>query len=131
MSKGISILIIEDEEQLRELLEYNLSLEGFNVHLAGDGLKGIELAKKKKLDVILLDWMMYGMDGLETLSRLKNNNKTEDIPVFMMTAKGKMSDIDRAFEIGADDYITKPFKVMQLGGVIKRKLEKVTSAGVS
>ncbi len=131
MRKRISILIIEDEDQLREMLEYNLSLEGFNVYLAADGPTGIELARKKKPEVVLLDWMMFGMNGLEVLSKLKYDKKTADIPVFMMTAKGKISDIDRAFEIGADDYITKPFEVMQLGRIVRQKLEKVTSARVS
>ncbi len=123
MCKQISILIIEDEDDLRDMLEFNLSSEGFDVCLASDGQAGIELAKTKMPQVILLDWMMPGMDGLETLTKLKDDKTTADIPVFMMTAKSKMSDIDRAFEIGADDYIAKPFKIMQLGRVIKNKLE--------
>jgi len=83
-----------------------------------------EVARAKKPDVILLDWMMPEMNGLEVLSELKHNGKTEDIPVFMLTAKEIMGDIERAFEIGADDYLTKPFDPAQLGKTIKRKLKE-------
>ena len=85
-----------------------------------------KLARKEKPEVILLDWMMDAMDGLEVLSELKYDERTKDIPVFMMTAKSKIGDIDRAFELGANDYITKPFKVMQLGKIVKEKLLKQT-----
>jgi len=125
MRERIPILVIEDEAQLRELLEYNLRLAGFEVYLAGDGASGLEIARYKKLMVILLDWMMPEMDGLQVLSELKYDKRTSHIPVFMMTAKSKIGDIDRAFELGADDYITKPFKVLQIGNVIKRKLQKL------
>ncbi len=74
--------------------------------------------------MILLDWMMDVMDGLEVLSELKHDKRTKGIPVFMMTAKSKIGEIDRAFELGADDYITKPFSVMQLGKTVKEKLLK-------
>ncbi len=131
MRKLIKLLIIEDEQQFREMLESNLSLEGFEVYLAGTGPTGLKLARRKKPDVILLDWMMEGMDGLEVLSKLKYNKKTGDIPVFMMTAKGQIGDIDRACYLGADDYITKPFEVIKLGRIIRLKLEKLEKAGVS
>jgi len=125
MNKRIPILIIEDDAELKELLEYNLRLEGFEVYWAKQGAAGLKLARKTRPEVILLDWMMPGMDGLEVLSELKYSRKTNDIPVFMMTAKNKIGDIDRAFEIGADDYITKPFKLMQLGKIIREKLAKL------
>ena len=124
MSERIPVLVVEDEEHIRNILEYNLKLDGFDVYQAEDGPKGLELARKKKPDVILLDWMMPEMDGLEVLSELKHNKKTSRIPVFMLTAKGTVGDMDRAFDIGADDYITKPFDPMQLGKTIKKKLEK-------
>jgi len=124
MSGRISILVVEDEEHIRKILEYNLRLDGFSVLSAEDGRKGLELAHEKKPDVILLDWMMPEMNGLEVLSELKHDERTEDIPVFMLTAKGMMGDIERAFEIGADDYITKPFDPTQLGQSIKRKLKE-------
>lgn len=128
MKKRVPILIIEDEEQLLEMIKYNLRLEGFEVYLAQDGPTGIKLARKEKPEVILLDWMMEEMDGLEVLSELKYDERTKDIPVFMMTAKSKIGDIDRAFELGADDYITKPFKVMQLGKIVKEKMLKQTKS---
>ena len=124
MSKRIPVLIVEDEEHIRNILEYNLRLDGFDVHMAEDGPTGLELARNKKFKVILLDWMMPEMSGLEVLSELKRDNRTEDVPVFMLTAKGMMGDIDRAFSAGADDYITKPFSAKELGSIIKQKLEK-------
>jgi len=97
--------------------------------LAKNGRGGLKfankLAKSQRLEVILLDWMLPGIDGLEVLSKLKHNRMTEHIPVFMLTAKSKIGDIDRAYDIGADDYIAKPFKVIQIGNIIKRKLQKL------
>jgi len=128
MAKRIRLLVVEDEDQLREILEYNLGLSWFEVYWAGDGMTGIELARKKKPEVILLDWMMPEMDGLQVLAELKHDDRTRDIPVFMMTARGKIGDMDRAFNLGADDYITKPFKVMQIGKTIRKKLDKLALA---
>lgn len=106
------------------MLYYHLRLFGFEVYTASDGPAGLELAQSKKLDLILLDWMMPGMNGLEVLSELKHNKKTENIPVFMFTAKGIMDDIEQAFEIGADDYIVKPIDGDELAKRIKVKLAK-------
>ncbi|MBW8039354.1 MAG: response regulator [Planctomycetes bacterium] len=129
MSRRISVLVIDDEKAIRKVLKNELTLCGFEVYLARNGRIGIKrankLAKKGKIEVILLDWMMPGMDGLKFLSKLKHNNMTENIPVFMLTAKSKIADIDRAYDIGADDYITKPFKVIQIGNIIRRKLQKL------
>ena len=124
MSKRISVLVVEDEEHIRNILEYNLKLDGFEVYLAENGPAGLELAREKKFDVILLDWMMPEMDGLEVLSELKHDKRTARIPVFMLTAKGMVGDIDRAFAVGADDYITKPFDPVLLGNTVKNKLEE-------
>ena len=124
MSKRIPILIVEDEKSIRNILEYCLRLDGFEVHIAEDGPTGLALTRKHKFKVILLDWMMPEMSGLEVLSELKHNSKTEHIPVFMLTAKGAIGDIDRAYDIGADGYLTKPFDVKQLGSTINRKLEE-------
>lgn len=122
MSKKISVLVVEDEEHIRTVLEYNLQLDGFEVYLAADGPAGLEFAQDKRPDVILLDWMMPEMDGLKVLSELKRDERTEHIPVFMLTAKGMMADVGRALYEGADDYITKPFDPMELGEIIKDKL---------
>ena len=124
MSEKIPVLVVEDEEHIRNILEYNLKLDGFEVYLAEDGLTGLELARQKKFEVILLDWMMPEMNGLEVLSELKHDKRTEHIPVFMLTAKGILGDIDHAFAVGADDYITKPFDPILLGNTIKIKLEE-------
>ena len=124
MSKRTQVLVIEDEDHIRLALEYNLRLDGFEVHLAEDGPSGLEIAQREKPQLILLDWMMPEMDGLEVLSELKHDRRTEDITVFMLTAKGTVGDIDRAFAIGADDYITKPFDPASLGAALKEKLEK-------
>jgi len=129
MSKRIPILVIEDEEHIRIILEYNLRLDGFEVYLAEDGPKGIELAREKRPDLILLDWMMPKMNGPEVLAELKNDKRTEHIPVFMLTVKGMIRDIDQALKVGADDYMTKPFDPMELGKTIKRKLQEYGKVG--
>lgn len=101
---------------------------GFKARLAEDGPTGLELANETRPAFILLDWMMPEMDGLEVLAELKHSRKTQDIPVFMITARGMIGDLDQAFEIGADDYITKPLDLMQLGRMVYAKWEKFTSA---
>jgi len=124
MSEQISVLVVEDEEHVRTVLEYNLKLDGFEVHLAADGVSGLELARQIKPDVVLLDWMLPDMDGLKVLSELKHGETTRHIPIFMLTAKSMMSDVGQALYEGADDYITKPFDPEELGEIIKKKLEK-------
>ena len=126
MSKWIPVLVIDDDEIIREALKRSLKLYGFKVYPAEDGLTGLNLAREKRPAFILLDWMIPEMDGLEVLSELKHNKKTEDIPVFMLTDKGMIGDLDQAFEIGADDYITKPFDLTLLGKIVKTKWEKYT-----
>ena len=124
MSEQITILVVEDEAHIRRVLEYNLKLDGFEVYLAEDGATGLKLARENSPDLILLDWLMPVMNGLQILAELKADSSTEHIPVFMLTAKGMISDVTQAIEIGADDYITKPFNPIQLGKTIREKLEK-------
>jgi DNA-binding response OmpR family regulator len=128
MSEQFTILVVEDETHIRRVLEYNLKLDGFEVYLAEDGATGMKLAHEKNPDLILLDWLMPVMNGLQVLMELKADSSTEHIPVFMLTAKGMISDVTQAIEIGADDYITKPFNPMQLGKTIREKLEKCAKA---
>jgi len=128
MSEKIIILIVEDEAHIRRVLEYNLKLDGFEVYLAEDGAAGLKLAREKSPDVILLDWLMPVMDGLQVLAELKADSSTEHIPVFMLTAKGMLNDVTQAVETGADDYITKPFNPIQLGKTLREKLEKCVKA---
>ena len=115
MSEQNIILIVEDEAHIRRVLEYNLKLDGFEVYLAEDGAAGLKLANEKNPDVILLDWLMPVMNGLQVLAELKADTSTEHIPVFMLTAKGMLNDVTQALETGADDYITKPFNPVQSG----------------
>ncbi len=124
MSQNITILVIEDEAHIRRVLEYNLKLDGFTVYLAEDGAEGLKSAIEKKPDVILLDWLMPVMNGIQVLLELKKNDITKSIPTFMLTAKGMLNDVTEAIEMGVDDYITKPFNPTQLGKTIKEKLEK-------
>lgn len=132
MSKWVPILVIEDEELVQIALKRSLKLYGFTVYMAKDGPTGLKLAQEKRPAFILLDWMMPKMDGLEVLSELKHNKKTEDIPVFMLTGRGMLCDLDLAFEIGADDYITKPLDLTDLGKIVTVKWENYTSrTGVS
>jgi len=126
MSKWIPVLAVYDDELIHKDMKRSLKLYGFKVYLAKNGPTGLKLAQEKRPTFILLDWMMPEMDGLEVLSELKHHERTEHIPVFMLTDRGMIGDLDQAFEIGADDYITKPSDIMQLGKIVKTKWEKYT-----
>ena len=128
MGERVSILAVEDEEHIRNILKYNLELDGFEVYVAENGRKGLELARQKIPDVILLDWMLPEMTGLEVLCELKRDEKTQDIPVFMLTAKAMIGDLEEALREGADDYITKPFDPVKLGQTIMSKLENLVKS---
>ncbi len=95
--------------------------------MAEDGPTGIKIARHKKPALILLDWIMPETDGLEVLTELKHDRRTENIPVFMLTGKGMISDVDQAFEIGADDYIIKTLDLTRLGKIVKDKWKKYIS----
>ncbi len=124
MSKWIPVLVIEDDKIIREAIKRSLKIFGFYSYTAKDGETGIKLALEKKPTFILLDWMLPETDGMEILSELKHNKKTENIPVFMLTGKGMIGDVDQAFEVGADDYITKPLDIMTIGRIVKAKWSK-------
>jgi DNA-binding response OmpR family regulator len=128
MSKWVPVLIVDDDEIIRKALKLTLKLYGFKVYLAKDGPTGLKLAQEKRPTFILLDWMMPVMDGLEVLSELKHDKRTERIPVFMLTDRGMIGDLDQAFEIGADDYITKSSDMTQLGKIVKTKWGKYTKS---
>lgn len=131
MSKLIPILVIQTEEHIRSILQYDLKLDGFEVYLAQDGPTGLQLAQEKNPELILLDLEMAVIDGLEVLYELKHDKATSHIPVFILTSRITISDIERAFSMGADDYITKPFDPTRLGRILKAKLKKYANqAGV-
>jgi DNA-binding response OmpR family regulator len=115
MNKNITVLIIEDEKDVRRILEYALESDGFNVYSADNGQAGLKIAMEKKPDVILLDWVMPKMNGLKVLSKLRQDERTKDIIVLMLTAKNMMEDVETALANGADDYIPKPFEGAELG----------------
>ena len=118
------ILIIEDEPDIVRMLEYNLKKEGFRVVSAPDGQDGLRQARKQCPDIILLDLMLPEIDGLEVCRALRQERDTSGIPVIMLTAKGRESDKVVGLELGADDYITKPFSVGELIARIKAVLRR-------
>ncbi|MFH1953931.1 MAG: response regulator [Pseudomonadota bacterium] len=119
------ILVVEDEEDILELLRFNLSKDGYLVSCAVSGEEALKLAGAEAHDLILLDLMLPGMDGLEVTRRLKSNPITKEIPLVMLTAKGEESDIVAGLELGAEDYVTKPFSlkvlVARIRAVLRRK----------
>ena len=119
MSNKISVLVIEDEDYVRNVLGYNLTMDGFEVYLADDGPTGLKIASEEKPHIILLDWIMPIMSGPEVLEKLKSDIQTSHTPVVMVTSRNMMDDLSKAFEVGAADYIIKPFDPTQLGERIK------------
>ena len=106
------ILIIEDDEHIIELLKFNVENNGYSVMTATDGHDGLEKALNELPDLILLDLMLPGIDGIDICNKLKNKDRTKDIPIIMLTAKGHETDKILGLELGADDYMTKPFFVL-------------------
>ena len=119
------ILVVDDEEDILELVRYNLAREGYQVICAPSGEEALKTAGSKILDLIILDLMLPGIDGLDVTKKLKNDPRTCHIPIIMLTAKGEEADIVTGLELGADDYITKPFSprilVARVRAVIRRK----------
>ncbi len=118
------ILAIDDEEDLLELLRFNLTRDGYNVVCAESGEEALEKVAASAVDLILLDLMLPGIDGLDVARALKKDNRTRKIPIIMLTAKGEEADIVAGLELGADDYITKPFSPRVLAARIKAVLRR-------
>ncbi|MFZ5571076.1 MAG: response regulator [Thermodesulfobacteriota bacterium] len=114
-----TILVVDDEEDILELVRYNLTREGYRIITAETGETAVSLVGKEDIDLIVLDLMLPGMDGLEVTRYLKNNSRTRSIPIIMLTAKGEEPDIVAGLELGADDYITKPFSPRVLMARVK------------
>ena len=109
-----TILVADDEEDLRELVTYRLTRSGYKVIGAGDGLQALELAAERTPDLMVLDVMMPKLDGYELTRRVRAEAALRSIPVILLTARSQESDIDRGFEVGADDYLKKPFNPDEL-----------------
>ncbi len=128
------ILVVDDEPDILNLLDYNLRKAGFKVLSAKDGPEAIDTARLQRPDLILLDIMLPDMEGTEVLKRLKTFDSTRHIPVIMLTAKGEEVDKIIGFELGAEDYITKPFSprelILRVRAVLKRGAEPAEPAGV-
>ena len=118
------ILIVDDEEDILELIRYNLDKEGFDVVCAENGEKCLDLVASHSPELIVLDLMLPGIDGLDVCKKLKNNPKTQFIPIIMLTAKSTESDIVVGLELGADDYVIKPFSPRVLIARIKSVLRR-------
>jgi two-component system phosphate regulon response regulator PhoB len=120
-----SILIIEDEKDIVDLLAYHLKQGGFSISTALDGPSGLEKAKKERPILVILDLMLPGMDGKDVCRALKTNPLTQSIPILMLTAKSEEMDRVIGFELGADDYVTKPFSprelVLRVKAILRRK----------
>jgi len=116
------ILIIEDEPAMRRGLQDNLEYEDYEIFVTGNGMEGLRLAGKEQFDLILLDLMLPGIDGIEVCKRLKE--KSNSTPIIMLTARGSEEDKVRGLETGADDYITKPFSLKELLARIKAILRR-------
>ena len=123
MSKE-KILVVDDEKDIVELVQYNLEKEGYRISCAFSGEECLEFLKTELADLILLDLMLPEIDGLDVCKFLKNNPQTSHIPIIMLTAKGEETDIVLGLELGADDYITKPFKVRELLARVKAVLRR-------
>ena len=118
------IQIVEDDKDIAEMIEYNLSREGYTVSSVPDGETAVSRAKKDRPDLVILDLMLPGMDGFEVCKRLKNNEITARIPIIMLTAKSREADKVVGLELGADDYMTKPFSPRELVARIKAVLRR-------
>ena len=124
------ILVVEDEENIQELIRYNLAKEGYKVSCVLNGEKGLETARNESPDLVLLDLMLPGLDGLDVCKALKRDSATQNIAVIMVTAKGDETDIVTGLELGADDYVIKPFSpkilLSRVKAVLRRKQSPMT-----
>ncbi|MDY6843661.1 MAG: response regulator transcription factor [Thermodesulfobacteriota bacterium] len=125
MSKE-KILIVDDEKDIVELVAYHLGKEGFRMILSFDGEDAVRLAQRESPDLVILDLMLPGLDGLEVCRLLKRNQETQHIPIIMLTAKAQETDIVVGLELGADDYVTKPFSPRELIARVNAVLRRVT-----
>jgi len=119
-----NVLLVEDEKSIITLIKYNLEKEGFKVFCAETGEDALKIIKEKTLDVVILDWMLPDVSGIEVCRQIKKDKKLKNIPVLILTAKGEPDDKIKGLEVGADDYVTKPFNnkelLLRIKSLIKR-----------
>ena len=123
-----SVLVVDDDPDVCELVRYKLEQSGFDVRRASDGDQALSEVEAEVPDLVLLDIMMPGMSGLEVLERWRANEATEKLPVIMLTAKAQENDVERGFELGADDYVIKPFSPRELVRRVTAVLSRRQSA---
>ena len=119
------ILVMEDEDALATLLQYNLEKEGYDVTVAPDGEEGLIQVDERMPDLVLLDWMLPKLSGIEVCRRLRGRAETRNIPIIMLTARGEETDRVRGLDTGADDYMTKPFSMTELTARIRAVLRRI------
>jgi two-component system phosphate regulon response regulator PhoB len=119
------VLVVEDEDSLATLLQYNLQKEGYEVSLAGDGEEALLMVDERLPDLIVLDWMLPKVSGIEVCRRLRQRNETRNLPIVMLTARGEETDRVRGLDTGADDYVVKPFSMTELGARIRAVLRRI------
>jgi two-component system phosphate regulon response regulator PhoB len=119
------VLIVEDEESLATLLSYNLQKEGFRVGVARDGEEALVMAGEEAPDLVLLDWMLPKVSGIEVCRRLRQRAETQNVPIIMLTARGEETDRVRGLDTGADDYVAKPFSMTELFARIRAVLRRI------
>ena len=122
------ILVVDDEEDILELVRFHLAREGYQLTLAATGEEALKKAKRETFDLVVLDLMLPGLDGLEVAKALKADTRTKSVPIVMLTAKGEDADVVSGLEIGADDYITKPFSPRVLTARVKAMLRRRSKA---
>ena len=123
-----NILIVEDEEAIATLIEYNLATDEFDVRISGDGEDAILKIEEQQPDLVILDWMLPKISGLEVCRRLRAKSETRNIPIIMLTARSEEVDRVRGLETGADDYITKPFSANELVARVRAVLRRIRPA---
>ena len=124
------VLLVEDEAAQRDILAYNLEAEGFAVEKADNGDEALLLVEEGLPDLILLDWMLPGVSGIEICRRLKMRRETRDVPIIMLSARSEEVDRVRGLEIGADDYVTKPYSVVELMARARAQLRRTRPVAV-
>jgi two-component system phosphate regulon response regulator PhoB len=119
------VLVVEDEDALATLLHYNLDKEGYRVGVAGDGEEALIMANERAPDLVILDWMLPKVSGIEVCRRLRGRSETRNVPIIMLTARGEESDRIRGLDTGADDYVVKPFSMVELTARVRAVLRRI------